>query len=54
MLDRGLDLSERYSLSYWDSMIVAACLEAQVDTLYTEDMGAPAVYDGLQLVNPFV
>ena len=31
-----------------------ACLEAGVDTLYTEDMGAPTKYDEVQLINPFV
>jgi len=53
ILDRALDLSGRYSLSHWDSMVLGACLEANVDTLYTEDMGAPTSYDGVQLINPF-
>jgi predicted nucleic acid-binding protein len=53
VLDRALDLTGRYSLSHWDSMILAACLDAGVDTLYTEDMGAPTTYDGLRLLNPF-
>jgi predicted nucleic acid-binding protein len=51
---RALELSERHSLSHWDSMIVAACLEGGVDTLYTEDMGSPATYDGLRLENPLL
>jgi len=34
-------------------MVLGACLEANVDTLYTEDMGAPTSYDGVQLINPF-
>ncbi|MBI1904257.1 MAG: PIN domain-containing protein [Planctomycetia bacterium] len=54
VLDRALELTGRHSLSHWDSMVLAACLEANVDTLYTEDMGAPTVYDGLRLINPFV
>lgn len=54
VLDRALDLSDRYSLSHWDSMILGACLEAGVDTLYTEDMGAPITYAGVKLVNPFI
>jgi predicted nucleic acid-binding protein len=53
VLDRALDLSARYSLSHWDSVLLGACLEANAATLYTEDMGAPCVYDGLQLINPF-
>ena len=54
VLDRALDLSGRFSLSHWDSMLIGACIEAGVDTLYTEDMGAPVAFDRLQLINPFV
>ena len=53
IIDRALDLFDRYSLSHWDSMLLAACLEANVDTLYTEDMGAPRQVDSISLVNPF-
>jgi predicted nucleic acid-binding protein len=35
-------------------MLLGACAEARVDKLYTEDMGAPVVIDGIALVNPFV
>jgi predicted nucleic acid-binding protein len=54
VLDRALDLSGRFSLSHWDSLLIGACIEAGVDTLYTEDMGAPVSFDGLHLINPFV
>jgi predicted nucleic acid-binding protein len=30
-LDISLDLSNRYSLSHWDSMLIGACIEAAVD-----------------------
>jgi predicted nucleic acid-binding protein len=52
VLDRAEQLINRFSLSYWDAMIVAACLEANVQTLYTEDFGYPNM-DGLMIVNPF-
>jgi predicted nucleic acid-binding protein len=51
--DRAQQLLDRYSLSYWDAMIVAACLEAGVTRIYSEDIG-PGKIDGLELVNPFV
>lgn len=54
VLDRALDLSSRFSLSHWDSMLLGACSEAHVDTLYTEDMGAPTTFDSVRLVNPFI
>jgi predicted nucleic acid-binding protein len=52
VLDYALDLANRYSLSHWDSMILGACKDAGVTTLYTEDMGSPRVIDGIQLINP--
>ena len=53
VVDRAIDLTGRYSLSHWDSMLLGACLEAGVDILYTEDMGAPVTYDSIRLINPF-
>jgi len=47
-------LQGRYSLSFWDALLVAICLRGGVQTLYTEDMGAPRTINGLSLVNPFV
>jgi predicted nucleic acid-binding protein len=54
VLDHALDLANRFSLSHWDSMILGACKEVGVMVLYTEDMGAPTVIDGIQLLNPLV
>lgn len=53
IIDRALDLVTAHTLSHWDAMLVAACLEAGIDTLYTEDMGAPRSIESLKLVNPF-
>jgi predicted nucleic acid-binding protein len=47
-------LQARHSLSFWDALLVAACLHGGVHVLYTEDMGAPRQIDGLSLINPFV
>ena len=52
VLDRAEQLMNRFSLSDWDAMIVAACLETNVQTLYTEDFGYSNI-DGLGIVNPF-
>jgi predicted nucleic acid-binding protein len=48
------DLQRRYSLSFWDALLLATCLRARVRVPYTEDIGAPRLIDGLSLVNPFV
>lgn len=52
MIDGAENLMSRFSLSHWDSMMIAACLEANVQTLYTEDLGYSSI-DGLGIVNPF-
>jgi predicted nucleic acid-binding protein len=52
VIDRAENLMSRFRLSHWDSMIIAACLEANVQMLYTEDLGYSSI-DGLGIVNPF-
>jgi predicted nucleic acid-binding protein len=54
ILRKSLDLSSRFSLSHWDSMIIAACIDAGVRTLYSEDLAHNAEYDSLSVINPFV
>ncbi|HEX5470377.1 MAG TPA: PIN domain-containing protein [Lacipirellulaceae bacterium] len=54
VLDRAMHLLARYGLSYWDSMLAAACLEAGAEMLYSEDFGDLTEIDGLKLVNPFL
>jgi predicted nucleic acid-binding protein len=34
-------------------MLIAACKEAGVDVLYSEDMDDGADYDGVRIENPF-
>lgn len=48
-------LRERHSLSYWDSLIVAAALQAEAATLFSEDMQDGLLVDGaLRISNPFI
>jgi predicted nucleic acid-binding protein len=53
VLRRSLDLSNRYSLSHWDAMLLAGCIEAGVHTLYSEDLASGEQYDTVTVVNPF-
>ena len=53
VLLRAEDLMRRYSLSSWDALIVAACLEAGVTRLYSEDFDASAQSEGIEIINPF-
>jgi predicted nucleic acid-binding protein len=48
-------LRERHSFSYWDSLIVAAALQAKATTLFSEDMqDGRLIDDRLRISNPFV
>jgi predicted nucleic acid-binding protein len=53
MFQISFDLRSRFSLSHWDSMLLAACKESGVTTLFSEDMDSGTDYDGLTVVNPF-
>jgi predicted nucleic acid-binding protein len=54
VLDIALDIYRRHSLSHWDSILLAACIDAGIDTLYSEDLSHGAIYDGVTVLNPFV
>ena len=54
LYDRGLDMQTRYRFSFYDSLIVAAALEAGCKTLYTEDLKHGQRIEGVTVTNPFV
>ena len=51
--DRAQQLLDQYSLSYWDAMILAACLEAGAARIYSENFSGYDRIEGLEIVNPF-
>ena len=52
---KATEIRTRYQISFWDSSIVAAALQAQVSTLYSEDMqNRLTINNSVQLVNPFL
>jgi predicted nucleic acid-binding protein len=52
--ETGLEIAERYGLSIYDAMTVAAALHAGCDTLWSEDMQDGMLLEGrLRIVNPF-
>jgi predicted nucleic acid-binding protein len=53
LLERGWKLQDRYRLSYWDALIVAAAKAASCGYLLTEDLRAGQKLDGVEVVNPF-
>ncbi|MBU3601935.1 PIN domain-containing protein [Polynucleobacter sp. AM-25C3] len=52
--ETGLMVSRRYGYQHYDSMIIAAALQAGCERLYSEDMQHRQIIDKrLQIVNPF-
>ena len=52
MLARAQSLHVQEQVSFWDAMLLAACLDAGVRRLYSEDAPGRAI-PGLEIVNPF-
>ncbi len=53
LVHAAIDLHERYSISFYDAMIVAAAQAANCAVLYSEDLQAGASFGGVKVVNPF-
>ena len=53
MMTIALRYCQRSSLSYWDSLILAAAHTCGCDAVYSEDMSAQQEYDALLVINPF-
>jgi predicted nucleic acid-binding protein len=54
LLEQGWKLQDRYHLSYWDSLIVAAAKAMSCAYLLTEDLQAGQKLEGIEVLNPFV
>jgi predicted nucleic acid-binding protein len=52
-LARAKELHLTRGASLWDALILAACVEAGVDTFYSEDLPGFDDFEGVRLVNPF-
>ena len=55
MLNAALDIAERYSFSHYDSLIIAAAIQADCTILYSEDMQHGQIIEGrISIINPFL
>jgi|SRR5271155_1907891 len=54
LLARGWQLQERYQLSFWDSLIVAAAKSSACKFLLTEDLQPGQDFDDIIVINPFL
>ena len=53
ILKRGWMLQDRYSLSWWDALIVAAAQSSGCSALLTEDLQNGQRFGGVRVIDPF-
>lgn len=53
LLTAGMSEGERWKLSFWDALIVAAARRARADVIWSEDFNPGQRFDGVVVVNPF-
>jgi predicted nucleic acid-binding protein len=54
ILEQGWKLQNRYKLSFWDALVVAAAKSLACKYLLTEDLQTNQNLDGLIVISPFV
>jgi predicted nucleic acid-binding protein len=52
-IERAWDLQDRFDLSWWDALIVAAALAGRCRFLLSEDFQDGMVMEGLTVIDPF-
>ena len=50
---RAMETSERYQLTYWDCLIIAAAERGACERILSEDLSDGQVYHGVTVANPF-
>jgi predicted nucleic acid-binding protein len=53
LLKAGITEMERWQLSLWDGLILAAARSMGVTTVYSEDLSDEQDYGGIRVANPF-
>jgi len=53
VFDRARPLHLDQGFSFWDAMIIGACIDTGVETLYSGDLPGRIVGPTLKIVNPF-
>lgn len=51
---QALEVSNRFQISHWDGLILAAAERARCQVVYSEDLNHGQVYGTVRVVNPFL
>jgi predicted nucleic acid-binding protein len=49
----AIERQQRLQLAFWDAMVLTSAVELGCAALYSEDLSAGRVYDGVRVINPF-
>jgi predicted nucleic acid-binding protein len=52
-MKQAIAIHRRYAISFWDAMIVRSAAQLGCATLWSEDLNAGQVYEGVRIINPF-
>lgn len=53
-IQRAIDATIIWQISFWDSLILVAARKARCDVLLSEDLNHGQLCDGVRIVNPFL
>lgn len=54
LVRRGIEISVRYQISYWDGAVIAAAEALGAKTVYSEDLSHGLRYGDVTVTNPFL
>lgn len=54
LYEKALRLMNRYSLSFYDALIIESATYFKCEIVYSEDMQHGANYDNVKVINPFL
>jgi predicted nucleic acid-binding protein len=52
-VNQAIAIHRRYAISFWDALIVRSAAQLGCATLWSEDLSAGQVYEGVRANNPF-
>lgn len=50
----AIQISQRYMISFWDSLIVCSAVNLDCSIIWSEDLNSGQYFDKVKVVNPFL
>ncbi|TZE82633.1 PIN domain-containing protein [Calorimonas adulescens] len=49
----AIKISQRYIISFWDSLIICSAINLDCDIIWSEDLNSEQYFDKVKVINPF-